>query len=104
MDEVMQDGKWNIVVHQPPEAMVRPQADTIHGVYEPILMAVEIAGSQAESGGPTRAEIFERGVCAMFLKQSFGTAKKSVGGEIRFGRSFKSGYLQYLHLHLRRSS
>lgn len=102
VDEV-QDGKWNIVVHQPPEAMVRPQADTIHGVYEPILMAVEIAGSQAESGGQTRAEIFERGVCAMFLEHRFGTAKKSVSGEILFVRSFKSGYLQYLHLHLRRS-
>ena len=102
VDEV-QDGKWNIVVHQPPEAMVRPQADTIHGVYEPILMAVEIAGSQAESGGQTRAEIFERGVCAMFLEHRSGTAKKSVSGEILFVRSFKSGYLQYLHLHLRRS-
>ena len=48
MDEVMQDGKWNIVVHQPPEAMVRPQADTIHGVHEPLLMAVLLKLQEAK--------------------------------------------------------
>ena len=55
MDEVMQDGKWNIVVHQPPEAMVRPQADTIE-VHEPILMAVLLKLQEAKLKVEVRQE------------------------------------------------